>query len=100
VGERITGQPELGCGVVLDEEGNMHRLRTAILAIWYGLVLNRFSIRDGNLYIPAKAIVLGDTKNNVTRISLDHARREPDPGRIGVARLARFLPGDGVERGN
>lgn len=53
----------------------MHRIRTALWAIWYALIRNSFTIRDGYIFIPPHLVQHRDIgMSNVMRIPL-HARK-------------------------
>lgn len=46
------------------------RIRTAILAVWYALVHNSFSIGHGYIYIPGYLSRNSESNDIVTRIPL------------------------------
>lgn len=48
----------------------MHRFRTFSQAFWYSVVLNRFSMREGAIFIPERHIGEVTTKNLVRRIPI------------------------------
>ena len=48
----------------------MHRLRSAAWAVWLCIVRNRFSIRNGNLYVLEADIKKSTMKNGVRKIYL------------------------------